>query len=320
MYVGHLAQLFDVDSLGPLSFRLLAQGGVAIFFVHTSYVLMRALARLPDQDRALSFYIRRVFRIFPLSILAVSVVVLADIPPFPTRVYAWPGWPDVLSNLALVQNLSLTPSVLDPLWSLPYEVQMYLVLPPLFLWVTHPRAPAPILVWLLAVVLALVQEGTTATRLDLLSYAPCFVAGVVAFAQERSTEARFHWLGWPVVIAVAFALRQLGLQAGWLGCILLGTTAARFRQVDARWVRTSAAWIARYSYGIYLAHLIVFWVAFVRMASAPLAVRVVLCGLLSVLAPVLLYHLVEAPMIAWGATLAGQRRRATDAGPALSSR
>jgi len=310
VYVGHLAQLFDLNQVGPLSFRLLAQGGVAIFFVHTSYVLMRTLGRLPEEDRALRFYVRRVFRIYPLSILVVSTVVLVGIPAFPTRGYQWPGWSDVISNLALVQNLTLTPSVLDPLWSLPYEVQMYLLLPLLFVGVTHPRGPAPILLWLLAVVLALVQEGTTATRLDLARYAPCFVAGVVAFARERRSTARFHWLGWPVVIALAFALRQLGLEVGWLGCLLLGTTVGRFRPVNVRWIRTSAAWIARYSYGIYLAHLIVFWIAFIRMASAPLAVRIGVCIGLSVLVPVLLYHAVEAPMIAWGVTLAGQRRSA----------
>ncbi len=291
---------------------------MAIFFVHTSYVLMRALARLPERDRALRFYVRRVFRIYPLSILVVSIVVLAGIPPFPTRIYQWPGWPDVASNLALVQNVTLAPSVLDPLWSLPYEVQMYLVLPSLFLWVTHPRAPAPILVWLLAVVLALVQEGSTATRLDLLRYAPCFVAGVVAFAQEQKTAPRLHWLGWPVIIALAFALRQFGLEVGWLGCILLGMTVGRFRQVDVRWIRTSAAWIARYSYGIYLAHLVIFWIAFVRMASAPLAVQIAVCAAGSVLVPVALYHALEAPMVAWGAAIAGERRLATDERPALS--
>lgn len=308
VYVGHLAQLFEVDRLGPLSFRLLAQGGVAIFFVHTSYVLMRALGRLPAQDRALRFYVRRVFRIYPLSILVVSAVVLLRIPSFPTRVYQWPGWPDVVANLMLVQNLTLTPSVLDPLWSLPYEVQMYLLLPPLFFWVTHPRAPAPVLIWFLAVVLALVQEGTTAARLDLARYAPCFVAGVVAFAQERRTGARLHWLGWPVVIAMAFALRQLGLEVGWLGCLLLGMSVGRFRQVDVGWIRRSAEWIARYSYGIYLAHLVVFWVAFVVLASAPLVFRVAACAALSVLLPVVLYHAVEAPMIARGVALTGQRR------------
>ncbi|MGZ3447461.1 MAG: acyltransferase family protein, partial [Myxococcaceae bacterium] len=280
-----MAQLFEVDRLGPLSFRLLAQGGVAIFFVHTSYVLMRALARLPAQDRALRFYVRRVFRIYPLSILVVSAVVLLRIPAFPTRVYQWPGWSDVVANLALVQNITLAPSVLDPLWSLPYEVQMYLLLPALFFWVTHPRAPAPILIWLLAVVLGLVQEGTAATRLDLARYTPCFVAGVVAFAQERRIRSRLHWLGWPLLIAMAFALRQVGLEVGWLGCLLLGMSVGRFRQVDVGWIRRSAEWIARYSYGIYLAHLVVFWVAFVVLASAPLAFRVAACAALSVLLP-----------------------------------
>ncbi len=309
VYFGHLAQLCNVDRVGFFSFRSLAQGGVAVFFVHTSCVLMRTLARLPEQDRALRFYVRRIFRIYPLSVLVVCLVVMAGIPAFPTRPYQWPGWSELAANLALVQNLTLAPSVLDPLWSLPYEVQMYLVLPPLFLWVTHPRAPAPILVWLLALMLALIQETIPTAGLDLLRYAPCFVAGVVAFAMEGRTEVRFHWVGWPLVIALALGLRQLGLDAGWLGCLVLGMMVGRFRQVDVAWIRKSAEWIARYSYGIYLSHLIVFWVAFVRLGSAPPGTRIVICAALSVVAPVLLYHGVEAPMIGWGAALVGQRRR-----------
>jgi peptidoglycan/LPS O-acetylase OafA/YrhL len=283
---------------------------VAIFFVHTSYVLMRTLSRLPEQDRAARFYVRRAFRIYPLSVLTVLVVVAGQIPPFPTRAYHWPGWVDLLSNLALVQNLTLSPSVLDPLWSLPYEVQMYLVLPALFLLVTRRDAPAAIWIWLAAVALALLQEQTIASRLDLARYAPCFVAGVVAFAQERRTTPRFGWTGWPVVIAAAFAFRQIGLEAGWVGCLLLGMTVTRFRQVRPAWIRRPAEWIARYSYGIYLAHLLVFWVAFVQLGAAPLAVRIAVCLVLSVLVPVGLYHGVEAPMIARGAALAGRLGRA----------
>ena len=308
VYVGHFAQLWDVDRVGPMSFKLLAQGGVAVFFVHTSYVLMHTLSRLPEPDRALRFYVRRAFRIFPLSVLTVSAVVLFGVPAFPTRPYLWPGWGDVVSNLLLVQNLTLSPSVLDPLWSLPYEVQMYLVLPALFALVTRERAPRALLLWVAAAVLGGLQEQTTLTRLDLARYAPCFVAGVVAFQQERRPpEARAPWFGWPLVILACFALRQFGLESGWLGCLLLGTTVARFRQVELGWIRRTAEWIARYSYGIYLSHLVVFWIAFVQLASAPLTVRIAICVGLSVLLPVCLYHAVEAPMIARGASLVAER-------------
>ena len=44
------------------------------------------------------------------------------------------SYPTLISNLALTTNLTLSPLVLDPLWSLPWEVQMYAVLPALYLF------------------------------------------------------------------------------------------------------------------------------------------------------------------------------------------
>jgi len=277
---------------------------------------MRSLERLPAQDRALRFYVRRAFRIYPLSILVVVSVLAVGIPPFPTRPYVWPGWGDALSNLALVQNLTLRQSVIDPLWSLPYEVQMYLVLPALFVAVTRRGGPAPLYLWIASVVLALAQETIGATRLDVVRYAPCFVAGVLAFARERRDgPLRWSWVGWPLVIVAALGTRQLGLEAGWVGCLLLGLTVSRFRQVNVGWINAVSAWIARYSYGIYLAHLPVFWLAFVVLREAPLAVQIAVCAALSALLPVALYHWVEAPMIARGARLServgAERVRAT---------
>ena len=113
-------------------------------------------------------------------------------------------------------------------------------------------------------------------------------------------------MGWPMVILAALGLRQLGLEAGWLGCLVLGLAVGRFRQVDIRWIQAVAAWIARYSYGIYLALLPVFWLAFVLLRGTPLAAKIAVCAALSALLPVALYLWLEAPMIARGASLAAR--------------
>src|ERR1035437_1337666 len=112
----------------------IGRAGVLAFFVHTSLVLMYSLERMAGStDRvSLRFYIRRFFRIYPLSMFCVTLAVILHIPSNTWTV------PDavtprvIVSNLLLVQNIIGKSNVIGPLWSLPYEVQMYLVLPALF--------------------------------------------------------------------------------------------------------------------------------------------------------------------------------------------
>lgn len=307
VYFGHLLQLWDLDRVGPLSARAFAQTGVLVFFVHTSLVLMLSMERMP----ALSFgqlyqwfLVRRVFRIYPLSALTIFAVVAFSIPAFPTRMYVFDGWLDVAANVALIQNLTLSPSVLDPLWSLPYEVQMYLLLPVLFVLVGRLRFRGLIIVWLLSVLIATLYEFTLDPRLSVVTYAPCFISGVVGFGLMRGRRLALPVAGWFGIIVFAFGLRQVSFEAGWLGCLLLGMTVSHFRELGPGAIRSAAAWIARFSYGIYLSHVIVFWIAFVQLAHAPSLARWATCLVLSVLLPVAMYYGLEKPMIGAGARLA----------------
>lgn len=122
----------------------LSQAGVLAFFVHTSLVLMYSLERMARDVHhlTLSFYVRRFFRIYPLSMVCVLLVILFRMPA--------DTWGDgngisvrtAVSNLLLIQNLVWKGggSILVPLWSLPYEVQMYLVLPALYFLTLRKRA------------------------------------------------------------------------------------------------------------------------------------------------------------------------------------
>ena len=85
--------------------------GVFLFFVHTCLVLMHSMerSRLDGVPLALNFYVRRIFRIYPLSILAVLTAVALHL----DSVNGVPGLSHVdgvtggriVSNLLLVQNL-----------------------------------------------------------------------------------------------------------------------------------------------------------------------------------------------------------------------
>jgi peptidoglycan/LPS O-acetylase OafA/YrhL len=128
-----------VGSMGYRNVGSLGQVGVIIFFVHTSFVLMGSLQRLEqsaESDTRLmaGFWVRRFFRIYPLAVLFVLLAAIFRIPIYPGFAYHWIGIKAFLSNLALTQNLTYSISILSPLWSLPYEVEMYLMLPFAISW------------------------------------------------------------------------------------------------------------------------------------------------------------------------------------------
>lgn len=129
VYAGHL-----VTALGLARMGSLGRFGVVMFFIHTSLVLMQSLDRLEvvaQGKRQLlgAFWVRRFFPIYPLSVLVVLGVALWHVPPDPGAAYQWIGVRAFVANLLLMQNLTTAPDSLSPLWSLPLEVQMYLVLP-----------------------------------------------------------------------------------------------------------------------------------------------------------------------------------------------
>jgi peptidoglycan/LPS O-acetylase OafA/YrhL len=100
--------------------------GVFMFFVHTSLVLMWSFERNPQ---VLNFYIRRIFRIYPLAIAAILAIVIFRIPllqnPQGDTFFKQPPIMNIVSNMLLMQNLGWRGNILGVMWSLPLEVDMY---------------------------------------------------------------------------------------------------------------------------------------------------------------------------------------------------
>jgi peptidoglycan/LPS O-acetylase OafA/YrhL len=309
--------------------------GVMLFFVHTSLVLMFSLDRTPLRGTSLlsNFYLRRAFRIYPLSIAIVGVILLFGIP-----VASWPWRPaplsttTVVANLLLVQNLVYAPSVLGPLWSLPLELQMYVLLPFLY-WLVRrgTRLDVAATLWVLAVGLAFLQPLIT-DRANVAQYAPCFMGGILAFCLSKRRPAVWPFWTWGLTLGAAI-LAFLALTAdrsaphvmgaSWALTLVIGVIVPNFAETKSVRIHKLCATIAKYSYGIYLTHMITFWIVFVRLAAFGIATRLMVGVVLAVLLPVLSYHLVEAPGIRLGGRLAARlasRRVATQAAMAERDR
>jgi peptidoglycan/LPS O-acetylase OafA/YrhL len=300
----HLCRHYQLDRIGRVAVADIGIFGVLLFFVHTSLVLMYSMERSALSGLALikNFYVRRFFRIYPLSVLTVLAAVALHLHAtgrgidFGPR----PGAFELISNLLLIQNLTYSPSVVGPLWTLPLEVQMYLLLPFLFLW----RKRSFLWLLLLWVVCGLLghypQVIPSLAWFTLLLYIPNFLPGVMAFTLPHRPLIPAYW--WPPLIvsfSTAFALFP-GRRSGGVLCLLLGVAIPLFKQMTFRPLRFVSNKIATYSYGIYLGHSFCIWFALTVFQSWILFLIAI------VFLPMALYHGLESPAIRLGTRLANK--------------
>lgn len=281
--------------------QALGHYGVLIFFVHTALVLLLSLDRQGEAPGlARRFYLQRAFRIYPLSVLCVLVSLGCRI-SWPEAAFTPHSGLSITANLLLVQNFLAGPSVSAPLWSLPFEVQMYIVLPAIFLLLRRGTK-----VTILAVIsLALPIAEALVRPLSggwLTIYVPCFMGGVLAYSRYRCRRWLTWWL-WPGVVGafgIFYWITGQVVPCQWLVCMGLGLLAPVFREAPAGLLSKVAGLIARYSYGVYLAHVPLLWLCFQRLPGLPPAIRWLLFVPLMCIVPVALYHLIEEPMIRSG--------------------
>jgi peptidoglycan/LPS O-acetylase OafA/YrhL len=298
----------------------IGQWGVLIFFVHTSLVLMLSLERQwlrwPGKPTYIPLLIRRLFRIFPLSIVIVLFVIILKLPvAYLTSgrfMAAHLGWEGDACNLLLLQNLTHTDSVIAPLWTLPYEMQTYLFLPLLFFLVRSARYAWSIpCLWGATVFLD--THGGWLQRHDipdLIIYVPCFIAGVIAYKLTKTRTLRLPAVLGPLVLGALtyWYLVQPTPQRAWYSCVMLAIAIPQFKEIENRTVCKIVQTIARYSYGIYLVHFICVWLAFQAIHGLSGWDRsAILLATVSIFT-YLLYHLVEKPMIRQGERVASAFR------------
>lgn len=324
----HLCAFFGVLR----AFEFWGAFGVAIFFVHTSLVLTQSLATQGPGPLYLPFMIRRCFRLYPLAILILAIVVAFRIPQcFPlagSGIQHFTSWNykplDILANFLLVQELRNTPfntSIVGPMWSLSVEILMYVVLPLLFLLVNRERHRPVALAGMYLLVATVSAVGQQRFQgIQFFYYAPVFAAGVISHYLLRARRFVLPSFCWPLlVIAFCFAVtRPTGASIPLLYWgVAVAAVIPWFRQITSRPLALVSKLIARYSYGVYLTHCLCMWIALEKMPGS-LPLRLAVFFVLLAAASVGLYHGIEEPLIRAGKNLAARytERRIGEVKPA----
>ena len=94
------------------------------------------------------------------------------------------------------------------------------------------------------------------------------------------------------------------MHKAWALSLAIGLLYANVEDVPWGKTQTTFHWIAEHSYGIYLSHTIIFWIAFDKMTTLPIWVRALTLIAGAIGTPALVYTTIEKPMIRTGVRLA----------------
>jgi peptidoglycan/LPS O-acetylase OafA/YrhL len=332
MVVGsHLALFFGNLQLSFLQPSLFGKLGVVIFFVHSGIVNMlsidRHVQRHGEHRLFRAFMTRRCFRIYPLSMFVISLIFFTKLPVshidnFVTTIGQHASG-EFIPSLLLVQNFVRFDQILGPLWSLPFEVQIYCLFPMIYLALRRFNS-AKILVFTWALLAAMdhvlaphiVKHGSMGRFLtipDLLFYFLLFLAGLYAYKEMQTSRRVLSFWVLPALLAFACILWLLSYDNN--KCIFislcLGLALPYIQSCEIGTVNRICGWVARYSYGIYLLHDPAIWLGFVRFNHLPIVARVSVFLLTTFGGSVLIYHALEHPMILIGNKTAAAISRKT---------
>jgi peptidoglycan/LPS O-acetylase OafA/YrhL len=312
-----------IGHISPLA-AWLGRAGVQAFFVHTSLVLMGSMEKDDAPNRhgwIKRFYARRALRIYPLAIAVIALVLILRVPSrtvYGTTETFTLG--EILANFALVQDLLGQRFVLGVLWTLPMELQMYIVLPLCYLIARKPaiRGMAVMLLVGLAVPFVAAHGANSIPgiwRLPVLGSVPCFLSGVLAYwllRRSRSTSLP-SWLWVPIIFAdLVFGYfaydawtETWAVRAAF--CAVLGFAIPFVTELGESVFTRAAHTIATYSYGIYLLHPVALWFGFAVLRDYSPVVRVLGIAAALTVGCLAAYHLIEKPGIKLGRSIFHQR-------------
>jgi len=277
--------------------------GVVIFFVHTSFVLMSSLERINSKNIInYKFYIRRIFRIYPLSIFAVCLYsYIGFISDYKLDLNSF------FSNIFLIQNFTQAQSTPIVLWSLPYEIQMYFFLPFVFMFIKTKKKILMLYIALCIFVILLKLFNNDKKYYDFFHFMPIFLSGCISFFffSTKNKINSFYLLIFIMLVCLSFPiLLKIGVKENLLGTIFalpLGVLIAYSKQIKHDLINKFCNIIAKYSYGIYLFHLLIIDIFFKYLNSnLHILINYFFVYSSTLLFSYIFFNLIEKPFIKFG--------------------
>ncbi|MFJ2031144.1 acyltransferase family protein [Streptosporangium sp. NPDC087985] len=206
----HLTYRF-LPGLRPTWFNL-GIYGVLVFFLVSGYIIPASLERRGDVR---AFWIGRVFRLYPLYLLTIAVVLLM-IPIQPLRPNI-----DPLTHVTMLMEVTGSWAFTEPMWTLSYEMVFYLLVTALFVTGVHRRSGLFALSFaLLSVLVAFVMptRGLLSGPIVSIVVLVVVLAGLGAVLSGPRT---LRMAGALVLGTLALALVSVGSRVPWQGAMIL---------------------------------------------------------------------------------------------------
>jgi peptidoglycan/LPS O-acetylase OafA/YrhL len=222
-----------------------------------------------------------------------------------------------------VQNIIGKVSVLAPLWSLPFEVQMYLVLPVLYFITLKKRAVTYLgCLFVVFCLLGFLISWLSGGHLNMAAYIPCFLSGVLCYSLRGHIRAFVPAALWPLAVVMMIsgycvATMHVGARFwyGWVFCLVLGLAIDAFQGCRQKHLSLAAEKVALYSYSIYLINGPVLYLVFTILGIRSLLFALSIFLFITIVGSILTYHFIESPFIELGRRLSSGKTRSSALSP-----
>lgn len=306
---------------------------VTVFFVLSGYVLGLSLDKHSMRvGRALGFYIKRVFRLYPAHIAVTLAIVVSMLLFHSYRVFemgsAWYGtwYQSAITGGQVVKNLALMQVELNHIaWTLQVELAGSVFLPIAYLLGRRFGLGLNLLV------LAALVWLSFSTSNVLLMFLYCFYAGLILPQLQERFGSELGGSAGNMLLIIGILVLCSGFtlmgSKGLFGRVLIETVGAVIIISFLIHERNTENWLnrflaidvinrlGRYSYSFYLIHFIVLywtaWIMFHLVSASALGAVPLVWGVLMALVTVpvtfwlagLSYRYVEVPMVKFGKKL-----------------